>query len=193
MDGETVTTEKIDDPDKVAQIIEALDNAGAVNIGTNKGTPVSAEASQYLLQKLENKDMNDDIVTKTIAGNWHSAKVVVPVDAPFTFRDKEFYKPMTDDIVTRLRENCDTTDCVNVRSIALVKCDNCEAADEIEWLHKIIEGLLAGCSHGADGDLRFSDRCVFHDAIYEYRAKYPAPQNEYQKMWSDKLKAVRDD
>jgi hypothetical protein len=41
---------------------------------------------------------------------------------------------MTDDIVTRLRENCDTSDCVNVRSIALVKCDNCEAADEIERL-----------------------------------------------------------
>jgi hypothetical protein len=43
---------------------------------------------------------------------------------------------MTDDIVTRLRENCDTTDCVNVRSIDLVKCDNCEAADEIERLRK---------------------------------------------------------
>ena len=43
---------------------------------------------------------------------------------------------MTDDIVTRLRENCDTSDCVNVRSIALVKCDNCDAADEIErsWI-----------------------------------------------------------
>jgi transketolase len=43
---------------------------------------------------------------------------------------------MTDDIVTRLRENCETTDCVNVRSIAFVKCDNCEAADEIERLRK---------------------------------------------------------
>lgn len=48
---------------------------------------------------------------------------------------------MTDDIVTRLRGNCDTTDCVNVRSIALVKCDNCEAADEIERLRNIIIGI----------------------------------------------------
>ena len=48
---------------------------------------------------------------------------------------------VTDDIVTRLRENCDTTDCVNVRSIDLVKCDNCEAADEIERLRNIIIGI----------------------------------------------------
>ena len=48
---------------------------------------------------------------------------------------------MTDDIVTRLRENCDTTDCVNVRSIDLVKCDNCEAADEIERLRSEIDRL----------------------------------------------------
>jgi len=45
---------------------------------------------------------------------------------------------MTDDIVTRLRENCDITDCVNVRSIALVECDNCKAADEIERLRLIL-------------------------------------------------------
>lgn len=49
---------------------------------------------------------------------------------------------MSDDIVTRLRENCDETDCVNVRSIALVKCDNCEAADEIERLRQTISGLI---------------------------------------------------
>ena len=46
-----------------------------------------------------------------------------------------------DDIVTQLRENCDTSDCVNVRSIALVKCDNCDAADEIERLRAEIKTL----------------------------------------------------
>jgi hypothetical protein len=45
------------------------------------------------------------------------------------------------DIVTRLRENCDTSDCVNVRSIALVKCDNCDAADEIERLRTLVREL----------------------------------------------------
>ena len=54
---------------------------------------------------------------------------------------------MTDDIVTRLRENCDTSDCVNVRSIALVKCDNCDAADEIERLRKERTYFEEMCSH----------------------------------------------
>lgn len=49
---------------------------------------------------------------------------------------------MTDDIVTRLRENCDITDCVNVRSIALVKCDNCKAADEIERLRQCLQHAI---------------------------------------------------
>lgn len=49
---------------------------------------------------------------------------------------------MTDDIVTRLRENCETTDCVNVRSIALVKCDSCKAADEIERLRRCLQHAI---------------------------------------------------
>jgi len=50
---------------------------------------------------------------------------------------------MSDDIATRLRENCDTSDCVNVRSIALVKCDNCDAADEIERLRAEVDSTDA--------------------------------------------------
>lgn len=49
-----------------------------------------------------------------------------------------YQRATKDDIVTRLRENCDTSDCVNIRSIALVKCDNCDAADEIERLRLIL-------------------------------------------------------
>ena len=57
---------------------------------------------------------------------------------------------MTDDIVARLRANCETTDCVNVRSIALVKCDNCEAADEIERLREACDYYHKMCSMIAD-------------------------------------------
>jgi hypothetical protein len=65
---------------------------------------------------------------------------------------KELNLKMTDDIVTRLRENCDTTDCVNVRSIDLVKCDNCEAADEIERLRKILRHVAKNNPAWADPD-----------------------------------------
>lgn len=59
--------------------------------------------------------------------------------------------------------------------------------EEIEWLLKIVEGLLAGCSHRADGDLPFGE-CEWHTAYMAYRSKYPAQMNEYQKMWAEKLK-----
>lgn len=88
--------------------------------------------------------MTDDIVTNAIAGNWHSVKVVVPPDTPFTLRDEEFYKPMNNDIVTRLR-NSDGQGCTcNAYSYYECGCSEAvwaemfitEAADEIERLRK---------------------------------------------------------
>ncbi len=79
---------------------------------------------------------------------------------------------MTDDIVTRLRENCDITDCVNVRSIAFVKCDNCEAADVIERLRADRKELLQIARLFADeGMCRMYDEfgtCIHIDGVCDW-------------------------
>jgi hypothetical protein len=87
---------------------------------------------------------------------------------------------MTDDIMTRLLDFRLLKD-ADLAKLLL------DAANEIEWLHEIVEGLLAGCSHRADGDLPFGE-CEWHTAYMAYRSKYPAQMNEYQKMWAEKLK-----
>jgi hypothetical protein len=87
---------------------------------------------------------------------------------------------MTDDIMTRLLDFRLLKD-TDLAKLLL------DAANEIEWLHEIVEGLLAGCSHHADGDLPFGE-CEWHTAYMAYRSKYPAQMNEYQKMWAEKLK-----
>ena len=74
---------------------------------------------------------------------------------------------MTDDIVTRLRENCDTSDCVNVRSIALVKCNNCEAADEIEYLRNEIAEM-----HSEYQKLWNKHNEVMRDKVYPLSNNY---------------------
>lgn len=61
--------EHFSDPDKIATIIKALDNAGAINVGTAQGIPVSKEAADAIIAKLlqrqaEEENMSDDIVTR---------------------------------------------------------------------------------------------------------------------------------
>ena len=83
---------------------------------------------------------------------------------------------MTDDIVTRLREKCDITDCVNVRSIALVKCDNCEAADEIERLREEVRLWKKLWSGGQDEIDRLRKELSEWKALANMPQSSPAPR-----------------
>jgi len=76
--------------------------------------------------------IKNNFISKLVAGNWHKIKIKIFPDTPRTLRDESFYKPISDDIVDRLRYECKEW-CGSGFGFV---CNKCDAVSEIERLRK---------------------------------------------------------
>lgn len=76
--------------------------------------------------------MTNNFISKLIAGNWHKIKIKISSDTTRTLRDETFYKPISNDIVDRLRYECKEW-CGSKFGFV---CNKCDAVSEIErsWI-----------------------------------------------------------